>query len=41
MTCTNFRAEVEAISVAASHLNTQEDTVHDIVILTDSLSALY
>ena len=40
MTCTNFRAEVEAISAAVSHVDTQEDTVHDIVILTDSLSAL-
>ena len=40
MTCTNFRAEVEAISAAPSHLNTQEDIVHGIVILTDSLSAL-
>ena len=31
---------MEAISASASHLDTREDTVHDTVILTDSLSAL-
>lgn len=38
--CSNFRAEVTAITAAIHHLNTSESVPQDTVILTDSLSTL-
>ena len=39
-TCTNFRAEVKAITTAANHLTISEEPPLNTVILTDSLSTL-